>query len=219
MGIKERRDREKQERRQLILKTAAKVFAASDVKSVTMDKIAECCELSKGSIYLHFSTKSELIAEIVLDFHLELKEEFEIAAKGQKNALTALYKIGEAYRDLQSRKSDVNKLLHLGDSLEFQNQLSTETKVKLQEASIAPFEVMARTIQSGIDAGIFKPDVIAMDLALIIAGSSMGIVQLINCHQECCQLPKTENLIEKTWSLILDGVVTSKEKLDQIENS
>jgi len=61
MGITERKDREKQEVRKMILDEAMKLFLEEGYKNVTLRKIAEGIEYSPGTIYLYFKDKDEIL--------------------------------------------------------------------------------------------------------------------------------------------------------------
>ena len=52
MGIRERKEREKSERRQMILEAAKKLFMLNGYKSTTIEEIAAKAELSPATIYL-----------------------------------------------------------------------------------------------------------------------------------------------------------------------
>ena len=52
MGIVERKEREKEARKNLILDAAERVFQAKSIQNATMDDIAHEAELAKGTIYL-----------------------------------------------------------------------------------------------------------------------------------------------------------------------
>ena len=52
MGIAERREREREQRRNTILDAAETVFFSKGINLATMDEVAEEAELSKGTLYL-----------------------------------------------------------------------------------------------------------------------------------------------------------------------
>ena len=60
MGIRERKEREKERRRQQITVAAKKVFSDKGFNRATMDDIANEAELSPGTLYLYFKNKEEL---------------------------------------------------------------------------------------------------------------------------------------------------------------
>lgn len=66
MGIKERKDREKDLRRKQIQNAAKQVFIEKGFSSATMEDIAEKAELSTATIYLYFKNKGELYASLNL---------------------------------------------------------------------------------------------------------------------------------------------------------
>lgn len=74
MGVAERREREKQERREAILAAASNVFLERGVSGATMEDIAREAELSKGTLYLYFASKDELFLAIALCALGELAE-------------------------------------------------------------------------------------------------------------------------------------------------
>lgn len=71
MGIAERKEREKQEMRKLILRTAAKIFIKDGFEKTSIRNIADAIEYSPATIYLYFKDKNELFYAIQKDaFHL-----------------------------------------------------------------------------------------------------------------------------------------------------
>jgi AcrR family transcriptional regulator len=64
MGIKERKKREKEKRRQEIMVAARRVFSARGYECATMEDIAREAELSPGTLYLYFRNKDELYASL-----------------------------------------------------------------------------------------------------------------------------------------------------------
>jgi AcrR family transcriptional regulator len=64
MGINERREREKNERRRAILNCARELILLQGVDRVSMEDIARKAELSKATLYLYFSGKEIIFNEI-----------------------------------------------------------------------------------------------------------------------------------------------------------
>ncbi|MEO1054700.1 MAG: TetR/AcrR family transcriptional regulator [Bacteroidota bacterium] len=60
MGIADRKEREKKEMRELILKTATNLFIEKGYEKTSMRNIAEAIEYSPATIYLYFKDKNEL---------------------------------------------------------------------------------------------------------------------------------------------------------------
>lgn len=66
MGLTERRNREKERRRETILKAARRDFMKKGFRAVTVDSIAQRAQLSKGAIYLYFKSKEEIYAQVLI---------------------------------------------------------------------------------------------------------------------------------------------------------
>jgi len=61
MGITERKEREKQEMRRLILNTARRLFVEEGFEKINMRRIAEEIEYSPATLYLYFKDKDEIL--------------------------------------------------------------------------------------------------------------------------------------------------------------
>jgi len=66
MGIEERRGREREARRLNIVRAARKLFYEKGFKDVTVSQIARKAEISKGAVYLYFTSKEEIYSHILL---------------------------------------------------------------------------------------------------------------------------------------------------------
>ena len=77
MSTKERREREKQQRKRTIIKAALEVLREDGFARISMDKIAERAELSKGALYLYFENKEKLIIEIFWMLMEKLKKKIK----------------------------------------------------------------------------------------------------------------------------------------------
>lgn len=76
MGVKERREREKDELRGRILDAARELFAKEGYEAVSMRRIAEVIEYSPTAIYLHFADKEALFHELCRNDFSKLAQVF-----------------------------------------------------------------------------------------------------------------------------------------------
>ena len=51
-------------KKQYIIEKATAVFAAKGFKSVTMKDIVEACEISRGGLYLYYSSTEEIFKDV-----------------------------------------------------------------------------------------------------------------------------------------------------------
>jgi len=65
MGIQERKERERCQRRAQILTSARNAFVKHGLSTTSMDRIAKEAELAKGTLYLYFRSKDELLMGLI----------------------------------------------------------------------------------------------------------------------------------------------------------
>jgi len=95
MSIKDRKKREKEQRKQSILDSAHQLFVEKGIEKTTMSDIAEASELAKGTLYLYFKSKNE----IILTFYLIKLQDFKKYLEDNINADdTCLTKILAFYK-------------------------------------------------------------------------------------------------------------------------
>jgi len=97
LGSEHRREREKEQRRNAILRSARKEFFEKGFRSVTVDSIARRAELSKGAIYLYFKSKEEIYAQILLRDIDKFHERVETLLDTSKDASDNLRQFSEVY--------------------------------------------------------------------------------------------------------------------------
>ena len=65
MGVAERREREKQARVDLILTSARELFDKKGFEHVSMADVAAEAEVAKGTVYIYFQSKQEILYSIL----------------------------------------------------------------------------------------------------------------------------------------------------------
>ena len=156
MGIAERKEREKQQRREEIIQAAEKVFFTKGFDKSTMDDIAEHAELSKGTLYLYFKNKDELYASLslrilqYLNIRLEdVKKEKDIDPR-QKIAA-----IKEALFDVyQFDPMILINMFHLQSSETLKN-LSSPLLENITELSRNSLSILAEIFKDDSGQGLF----------------------------------------------------------------
>jgi AcrR family transcriptional regulator len=96
MGIAERKEKQKQEIKKMILDASMKLFVEEGFESVTIRKIADIIQYSPTTIYLYFKDKNEIFYSLhELGFQKLAEVNSNLAEI--KNPLTRLFKMGENY--------------------------------------------------------------------------------------------------------------------------
>jgi AcrR family transcriptional regulator len=96
MGIAERKQREKEQMRELILQTAAKMFVEVGFDRTSIRNIADAIEYSPATIYLYFGDKNELFYAIQKKAFQEFFAYFQTVPP-MDDPVKRLSKLGETY--------------------------------------------------------------------------------------------------------------------------
>ncbi len=97
MGVKERREREKEALRDEILDAARELFVREGYENVSMRRIAEKIDYSPTTIYLYFKDKSELIFQLCEETFAKLNKTMQGLGKEQSDPIGNLRKVANAY--------------------------------------------------------------------------------------------------------------------------
>ena len=97
MGVThDRKGRERAAREELILKHASQLLVRDGFQNLNLDKVAKAIEYSKGTIYLHFETKEDLVLAIATKVVSERAKLFERASRFVGNTRERMRAIGFA---------------------------------------------------------------------------------------------------------------------------
>src|SRR5262249_7451082 len=97
MGIKQRRERERQAIRQSILSAARAIAAEEGWQAVTTRKVAERIEYSQPTIYEYFENKEAILLALLHHGYERLLQAMQHAARGTQEPEERLLAICEAY--------------------------------------------------------------------------------------------------------------------------
>jgi AcrR family transcriptional regulator len=112
LGIKERRQRQRQELRAGILAAAREIASSEGWQAVTIRKIAALIEYSPPVIYEYFASKEEILLEVMRTGYAEQLRTVEDAAGAAKGPEEALLAMGRAWLDSAFRSPDLYQVMY-----------------------------------------------------------------------------------------------------------
>ncbi len=187
------------ERKYQILNAAEQVFTKKGLDLTRMDDIAEETGLSKGTLYLYFKSKDDLIIAI-LDRIFE--GAFKQLAARKDNRLSSSEAISQF---TEEAIRDYKMMLHLMPvayeflALAFRN---TTVQKALKQYFRHYMEVLVPIIQRGIDAGEFR-QMDAQEVAIAAAAIYEGTVLLWVYDNSLVDI---ERHIRSSIRLLLEGI-------------
>ncbi len=175
MGIYERKQREKEQRKNDIISAARKVFSNKGFNAATMEEIASEAELSPGTLYLYFKNKEELHTILSIEVLKHLADEIQMVVTQD----ISVEKKVERFRDVFIAVYDYDpniliNLFHLQSGETLKN-LSDEVLKQIKLYSSMAHGAITDVIKEGIEQGIFI-DEHPVALADVLWASYAGIV-------------------------------------------
>ena len=178
MGLEERRKREKDSRRQAILKSARKLFFDKGFKSVTVEQIARRAELSKGSIYLHFRSKEEIYSQILLNDIAAFQKKISTLLQSGDTPTGIFIRFSQIYIDFFLNDRELFRILMAFMLNTEQMNLPAQMHDHIVKATNRQAEVMEGILQRGIEQGQFPATINLRRNRNAIWGLLNGIISL-----------------------------------------
>ncbi len=179
MGITERREREKEQRRNDIINAAERVIFSKGLDSATMDEVAEEAELSKGTLYLYFKSKGELYFAIINRGMEILFNLFNEAASKKTSGIDKVRNIGGAFIEFSREYPNYFKAFLDSNSMEFDFTNANAEEMKNLPFKKKSMEILIESIQMGIDEGGINKDLEPKKTAVLLWAHLNGLLQLI----------------------------------------
>ncbi|HDS63274.1 MAG TPA: TetR/AcrR family transcriptional regulator [Methanofollis liminatans] len=176
MGISERRQREKEQRKTEIIDAAERLFFSRRYEEVSMDEIAREVELNKATIYLYFKNKEALFATIVLRGVQILKEKYLECMEKQVPGIARVALMGQAYYEFSQEYPDYLRLIHFYGSERFSGE--NPYTAEIGKGYGACRMILRDAIQEGIDDGTIRADLDPFLTSMYLMTSFMGILSM-----------------------------------------
>lgn len=159
MGVAERRAREKEERRNSIMKAAKKHFSSKGFSGTTMEEIAQDIELSPSTLYLYFSSKEELHAALSLKLLENLLEQLNrIKESREKNPMRLLVSVKEMLFEIYARDPLIlMNVFHFQTSEVYKN-ISSPLMEEIKEFAGRALRTIADIFEKGMQQGLFREE-------------------------------------------------------------
>ncbi|GHU78105.1 hypothetical protein FACS189462_1890 [Spirochaetia bacterium] len=161
MGIQERREREKAERKALIMRCARELILEYGAEKVSMRDIAKETELSKATLYLYFPSREDLFREICAEAALHFTEYFQTQVRPGLSAMELIKLYWKSYVDFFGQSDDMIMLFNMRHYMApgYPFIPIEENLDSVTGPAYRFFNVIKNMIDQGIAEGVFEPDI------------------------------------------------------------
>jgi TetR/AcrR family transcriptional regulator, fatty acid metabolism regulator protein len=191
---------QREERTALILQAAYDVLVEKGYYETSMDEIAARVGISKGTLYLHFNGKEDLIFMLIeqeTGKFLSLIDQIIIQETSVRDRLNHI--LLESYKSIQSGRQFLLALRSIG-----LNKGLIRDRLEEQVSMAGLMERLNKLFEEGKDSGEFDATIPTPIMVSIF----LGLMELYsNEHSEINQL-SPENLLQSVSHLLFHGLLT-----------
>jgi AcrR family transcriptional regulator len=217
LGIHERKEREKEQRREDILDAAQRVFFEKGLAAATMDDIAEAAELSKGTLYLYYKSKEDLYLTVMMRGMQLLYEGFNEVTNKVSAPAYMLAHLFEAYLSFFNNHRDFFRMMHYLQAPQFHKQISEDVKQSCSVLNQRIWDLVNGMLQKCIDAGLLRKGLNPTQLGLILWSSSTALMLRIDSEQGIWRDAFHVDLLDTlklSNDLLLDAICSQQGRLE-----
>jgi AcrR family transcriptional regulator len=178
VGLQERRGKERDGRRKIILEAARTLFFEKGFDNGTVDEIAKFSELGKGSIYLYFNSKEEIYAHILLNYIKEFNQRASELFNKNKTANDLLIEFSFTYADFFVNNRELFRILMTYMLQPIQMNLSEELNLQVVTANTRSIDTIGKILQAGTESKEFPANINIKQNQNAIWGLLNGVISL-----------------------------------------
>ncbi|MDR1318508.1 MAG: TetR/AcrR family transcriptional regulator [Treponema sp.] len=211
MGITERKEREKMERRILIINSAKELILEYGAEEVSMRDIARKAELSKATLYLYFPNKDTLFREICDEAGNRFMGCLGARLKSGLPGMEIIRLFWNCYLDIYGESDDMIVFFSMKRYLAPNYPFLFLTAGNNCDVTYKSYNILKDAVSRGIDEGSFDPDINAGAVARSV------LLLFSNIIEEAAKLPKDVRnpalVIEelrKIFRIILNGITVER---------
>jgi AcrR family transcriptional regulator len=162
------RTRSRAERRQQLLDAAIAVFSSKGLGAASVDDIVREAGLAKGTFYLYFATKDDLVGAVAERLIEGVADAIEAAAASPE--LSPVERIGALPRSLlrvggRAYERDIIEIIHRPENRAIHDRMSEQVMVRLRPS-------VSAIIADGIASGVFQPQDVERAAAFVLGAFS-----------------------------------------------
>lgn len=180
-----RKEEERIRRRNHILDAAEQIISDVGFESTTIDQIAERAEVGKGTLYLHFKSKSSIYVAICERGSAMLNERMARVLTRDMKGLDMVKEIGNTYLRFVRENPQYFYAFNYYEGILADGEVrSSEIAEKCEENAREGMTYIVRALQVGMQDGSIDDSYDPNQLGVMIWGASRGVINIAFLKQQ-----------------------------------
>jgi AcrR family transcriptional regulator len=210
VGIHERKLREREERRKLILLQTKELIFTGGIDNLNMHDIADKAELSKATLYLYFQNKEALLKAILEESLSTFIEQVRLSILPDSTGLEAIRALWSSFLVFSSEAEEVFILTGISSYVDPSLPLTIGDGEGARERPLQPMiDLIAELLRRGIGDGTVEASINPDRTAGIVLIAATSIINLIARFPRAARDGEgTRRLLRDTFEVLLRGVAS-----------
>ena len=204
MGLKERREREREERKKQILDAARSLLFSEGLQATSINKIAKSAELGVGTIYFYFASKEEMFAALQEEgielLHNKIKKRLDRVKRPEDRLKTIARVYFEFSRENKDYFDIINYFLSSPGTF-----FSPNVKKRIDQHGNKVISLIVNTIDEGVDCQAFK-SVDARRFAMMFWAALHGLMQFEKLKTTMLKDESYQELLEYSVDYLVNSL-------------
>ncbi|HDQ04974.1 MAG TPA: TetR/AcrR family transcriptional regulator [Deltaproteobacteria bacterium] len=207
LSPQEKRKKEKENKKNNILRAARKLFFDKGFKAVTVDSIAAKAGVSKGSIYLYFDSKEEIYAQVLIADNIEHHKDLIYFTTKEAPADELLLEFSERYVNNFLNDNELFRILMTFMLQTEQMNLTPQQNTELIKTTNDNIKFISGILQKGINEGYFLPDIDVRHTQNAIWGMLNGIISLfLFMGNPAMRAERIHTMVKESLTVFIKGL-------------
>ena len=151
MGVKERREREREARRTAVLDATRSLVRENGFNGTTTKRIAERCELSEATIFWYFKSKDEIFVSLLFEGIDFMMNGMQRVAESDDSPRDKLANLWEFYAELRDEHPEYFQIFSYLANPQSTATVTDEVKDELARRSGENFRIFAKFLEDILD--------------------------------------------------------------------
>ena len=184
MGIKERKEREKKNRRQAIFKAAKRCIKKQGVEGMSMNQLAEMTELNKATLYLYFKSRDDLVDAIVYEGLIILEKELGQADRVSPHGLERVLELIRTTFDFYKKNPIYFNVMNHQERRNLAERLDTPHSIEGDKIAGGIFGKYRAALRKGLGDGSIRGDIDMDQVLVLIYAQTYGVMHTVHAKED-----------------------------------
>ena len=200
MGIAERKLREKNRRRNAILKAAKRLIAKHGVEGMTMNHLARSTELNKATIYLYYKDKDDLVDAVVSEGLGLLQKKYAEMDRERRSGLENVLDLCRITFAFYREHPVYFYTLNHQERRRVSERLETPSAASGNEAASRVFKMVADEVRRGVEEGSIREEIDVDVFLVLFYAQTYGVMHTVFSKEDIYKdvLGLTSRVVEES---------------------